>query len=164
MMRKLLPAPLLSASLLAMWLLLNESLSTGHVLLGLLLGWLLPWLFADLRPQRPCIRKPWRILRLILAVGYDVLKSNLEVAWGLLRLRQRAPRFAFVTIPLDVRDPSALAALAMITTVVPGTVWCELAYDSSAVTLHVWDLDDEAAFIHHYKHRYEAPLLEIFRT
>lgn len=163
MMRKLLPAPLLSASLVAMWLVLNESCSAGHILLALLLGWLLPMLFAGLRPQRPRIRNPWRILRLILSVGYDVLKSNLEVAWGLLRLHKRPPRFAFVTIPLDVRDPSALAALAMITTVIPGTVWGELAHDGSAVMLHVWDLEDEAAFIQHYKSHYEAPLLEIFR-
>ena len=41
MIRKLLPAPLLSASLVAMWLVLNESLSAGHILLALLLGWLL---------------------------------------------------------------------------------------------------------------------------
>ena len=51
----------------------------------------------------------------------------------------------------------------MITTVVPGTVWCELARDSSAVMLHVWDLQDEAEFIQMYKSRYEAALLEIFQ-
>ena len=35
---KLLPAPLLSLALLGMWLLLNRSLSAGHVLLGGLLA------------------------------------------------------------------------------------------------------------------------------
>ena len=51
----------------------------------------------------------------------------------------------------------------MVTTVVPGTVWSELALDRSALLLHVFDLDDEAAFIARYKARYEHPLLEIFR-
>lgn len=161
MIRRLFPAPLLSAALSAMWLMLNESLFIGHVALAVFLGWLLPFLLAELRPQRPRIRHPLRILRLILVVGYDVLRSNLEVALGILR--QRPSREAFVTIPLELRDPTALATLAIITTVVPGTVWCELARDSSAVLLHVWDLEDETSFIADYKSRYEAPLLEIFR-
>jgi len=51
----------------------------------------------------------------------------------------------------------------MITAVVPGTVWCELAPDSSALLLHVFDVDDAAEFVDHYKSRYEQPLLEIFQ-
>lgn len=163
MMRRLFPAPLLSAALVVLWLLLNESWSVGHVLLALLLGLLLPILFASLRPQQPRIRRPLRVLRLVLLVGRDVLRSNLEVGTGVLRLQQRVPNSAFVTIPLELRDPTGLAALAMITTVVPGTVWCELARDASAVRLHVWDVQDEAAFIAHYKSAYEAPLLEIYQ-
>ncbi len=162
-MRRLFPAPLLSAALVVLWLLLNEPLSIGHTVLALLFGLLLPPLFASLRPQRPRIRRPLRVLQLILVVGRDVLLSNLQVGSGVLRLRRRQPQSAFVTIPLELRDPTALAALAMITTVVPGTVWCELARDASAVRLHVWDVQDEAAFIAHYKSTYEAPLLEIYQ-
>ena len=161
MMRRLFPAPLLSASLVAIWLLMNESLSAGNWILALLLGWLLPLLFAPLRPQRPRIRRPLLLTRLILRVGYDVLLSVGEVAPGVFLSSRREPNSQFVVIPLELRDPSALASLAVITTVVPGTVWCELARDSSAVMLHVWDLQDEAEFIQMYKSRYEAALLEI---
>ena len=55
-----------------------------------------------------------------------------------------------------------LAALSMITTVIPGTIWSELALDRSILLLHVFDLDDEARFIEHFKHTYERPLMEIF--
>jgi multicomponent K+:H+ antiporter subunit E len=55
-----------------------------------------------------------------------------------------------------------LAALAVITALVPGSVWAELAPDRSALLLHVFDVDDEAAFIAHFKSRYERPLQEIF--
>ena len=58
---------------------------------------------------------------------------------------------------------NVLAALAVITTVVPGTVWSELAIDRSAVLLHVFDVDDQAAFVARYKARYERPLIEIFQ-
>ena len=50
----------------------------------------------------------------------------------------------------------------MITAVIPGTVWSELAPDRSALLIHVFDLDDEATFIAHFKSDYEQPLKEIF--
>ena len=65
-------------------------------------------------------------------------------------------------IPLALRDPNGLAALAIITTVVPGTVWSELAMDRSALLLHLFDVEDEQAYIDFFKQRYEKPLMEIF--
>ena len=41
-------------------------------------------------------------------------------------------------------------------------MWAELAVDRSAVLLHVFDVDDEAAFVADFKARYERPLKEIF--
>lgn len=52
----------------------------------------------------------------------------------------------------------------MITTVVPGTVWSELARDSSAMLLHVWNVPDEAEFIRFFKARNEQPLMKIFES
>lgn len=162
-MKRWLPAPLLSASLLALWLVLNESVSPAHLLLGSLLAWWLPLVTAPLRPLAVRARRPRAILRLILAVGHDVIASNIDVARGILGAHRRMPNGAFVRIPLDLRDPSGLASLAMITTVVPGTVWSELAPDRSSVVLHIFDLRDRDDFIAFYKSRYERPLMEIFQ-
>ncbi|MCJ0762984.1 Na+/H+ antiporter subunit E [Variovorax terrae] len=161
-MKRLLPSPLLSASLFALWLLLNQSVSAGHLVLAAAVAVVMPLLAAPLRPSPARLRRPGTLLRLILMVGGDVVRSNLEVGWGMLRSWRRMPRSAYVAIPLALHDAHGLAALAVITTVVPGTVWLELAPDRSAVLLHVWDVDDEAAFIAHYKARYERPLMEIF--
>lgn len=164
MIKRLLPAPLLTLALIVMWLVLNHSLSPGQLILGVVFGVAAPALLAPLRPARPRIRHPLTLTWLILQVGRDVVMSNLEVFWMLLHSRSRPPRSAFVTVPLDLRDPSGLASLAIITNVVPGTVWCELARDASALLLHVWHLPDEATFIEHYKARYERPLIEIFES
>ncbi|MDH0647691.1 Na+/H+ antiporter subunit E [Pseudomonas sp. GD03858] len=161
-MKRLFPAPLLSVSLFALWLLLNLSVSPGNLLFGAALGILAPLLMAPLRPQHAHVRRPLAIARLIVRVGVDVIHSNLLVARSVLRAGSRPPRSAFVHIPLALRDAHGLAALSMITTVVPGTVWSELALDRSVLLLHVFDLDDEAAFIDHFKHTYERPLMEIF--
>ncbi len=160
-MKRWFPAPLLSAGLFALWLMLSRSLGPGNLLLGLLLACVLPLLAAPLRPVGPPVRKPLVLARLILRVGGDVLRSGLEVARGVLRSGRTPPRGRFVVVPLVLRDEHALAALAMITAVVPGTVWCELSVDRSRLLLHVFDLADEADFIRDYKARYEQPLKEI---
>lgn len=161
-MKRWLPAPLLSAGLLALWLLLNQSLAAGHILIGTLAALILPRLIAPLRPAAGRMRRPGAALRLFGVVAIDVVRSALQVAGGVLGARRRAPRARFVVVPLDVRDVHAIAALALITTIVPGTVWSELALDRSRLLLHVFDSADDAAFVAHYKQRYERPLQEIF--
>ena len=161
-MKRLFPAPWLSLALWLLWLVLNVSLSAGHLLLGALLGFLAPLMMRPLRPRPIRIRRPWVVLRLFLLVGRDVLVSNLAVAWGVLNAGRRPPRSRFIKVPLDLRDANGLAALSMITTVIPGTVWSELALDRSILLMHVFDLADEASFIAHFKATYERPLMEIF--
>lgn len=161
-MKRLLPSPWLSLGLLAGWLLLTRSFSPGQWLLGAAVAVAMPLLMAPLRPRPGPLRRWGVLLRLVLRVGRDVLGSALQVAAGVWRAQAHPPRGAFVVVPLDLHDLHALAALAMITAVVPGTVWSELAPDRSALLVHVFDLDDEAAFIQHFKTDYEQPLREIF--
>lgn len=159
---RLVPAPLLSVSLLALWITLARDMSPGNFLLGLVLGLAVPHMIRRLRLSNVRVRRPRVVLRFILRVGADVLRSNLEVAWGVVAWRWRPLNPRFVIVPLELRNPVGLAALAMVTTVVPGTVWSELALDRSALLLHVWDAKDEASFVASFKARYEAPLREIF--
>ena len=161
-MKRLFPAPWLSLALWLLWLVLNLSLSAGNLLLGAVLGFLAPLMFAPLRPLPIRIHRPGVIIKLFFMVGRDVVASNIAVARGVLRAGKNPPRSRFIKIPLDLRDANGLAALSMITTVVPGTIWSELALDRSVLLLHVFDLDDEAQFIRHFKDTYERPLMEIF--
>jgi len=158
-LRKILPAPLTSAALVALWLALARSTSTGHIALAIALAIAIPLLTAQLRP-RVRVRRPLAVVRFILNVGGDVVRSNLEVAWSVVTWGR--PNRQFVVIPLELRDPVGLAALCMVTTIVPGTVWSELALDRSAMLLLVWDVHEEKAFVARFKARYEKPLLEIF--
>ena len=162
-MKRILPAPLLSLALLVLWLVLNGAIGAGQVMLGLVLAIAVPILTAPLRPLPVRIRRPGTALRLFATVVHDVVASNLEVGIRVLRARRRPPHGAFVHIPLDLHDANGLAVLALITTIVPGTVWSELARDRSAFLLHVFDVVDEARFVTFFKDRYERPLIEIFQ-
>lgn len=162
-MKRLLPAPLLSLALWLLWLLLNLSVSPGQIVLGGLIAWLAPLLMAPLRPLPIRLRRPGTILRLLGRICLDMLLSNLHVAQRIVLLDRRPPRSVFVKVPLDLHDANGLAALAALCTVIPGTVWSELALDRSVLLLHVFDLDDEAGFVEHFKRIYERPLMEIFQ-
>jgi multicomponent K+:H+ antiporter subunit E len=162
MMQRLFPAPLLSLALVALWLLLNNSLGLGHWLLALLLGWLVPWLTHSLRPTPVRFSHPLVALRLLFQVGYDVIVWNWRVFLGTLAPASQVPQGGFVVVPLDLRDPNGLAVLAAIMCVIPGTIWSELALDRSALLVHMFDMEDAQTEIELIKQRYERPLMEIF--
>ena len=122
-MKRLLPAPLLSVALFALWLLLNDSLEPRPVGCS---RWssriAVPLLTAPLRPQRGAHapsgpRRCGSSPRSPPTSSSRTLDVALRASCG-AALAQ--PRGAFVAIPLDLRDANALAALAIITTVVPG--------------------------------------------
>jgi multicomponent K+:H+ antiporter subunit E len=155
--------PVLIAMLLGMWLLLNQTVAPGQIVLGLLLAVTLTAAVSSLRPLQPHIARANVAARLALMVLIDITRSNIGVARIILGLvGQRDIRSGFVDIPLDMRDPHGLAVLAIIVTSTPGTVWVDLARDGSRLTLHVLDLRDESEWIHWIKTRYERPLMEIF--
>jgi multicomponent K+:H+ antiporter subunit E len=161
--KRLVPSPWLSAAIFVGWLLLSRGVGAGAVLLGLLLALAVPPLFAPLRPTPGPVRRWGTLARLIGRVGVDVVRSALQVAGGVLVAGHRPPRGRFVRVPMLLRDPHALAALAVITAVVPGTIWTELAADGSTLLLHVFDPDDDdAAFVERFERDYERPLREIF--
>ena len=164
MSKRWLPSPRLSLALFVVWLLLNQSLDPATLLLAALLSIAVPLLTQSLRPAQAKIRKPMLVLRLFGLVAYDLVVSALTVARLLLirRSRDLAPRF--VRVPLAMRDPNALAALAMILCLTPGTAWGEIALDRSTLLIHVFHEEDEAAFIEMVKTRYERPLMEIFES
>lgn len=162
MMARWLPYPLLTASLLAMWLLLN-GLSTGHLILGSVIAIMASLAMVALQPAEVRLRRWSLIPRLFASFLNDVFRSNIAVAALILRGGDRHTRSGFVAIPLELQDRTALAILACIITSTPGTAWVDYNAASNRLTIHVLDLTDEQAWIDTIKHRYERPLLEIFQ-
>jgi multicomponent K+:H+ antiporter subunit E len=156
-------SPLLVAALTALWLLLNQTLAPGQILLGLLLAVALAWSASALRPLQARLRRFDVAALLMLVVFTDIVRSNIAVARLVLGLvSRREIRSGFLQIPLDLRDPHGLAALAVIVTSTPGTVWAGLSPEGDTLTLHVLDLQNEAEWIDLIKKRYEQPLMRIF--
>jgi multicomponent K+:H+ antiporter subunit E len=160
-MTAVLPYPLLAVALFVMWLLLN-GVSTGHVVLGVIVALAASRLMAALQPAKPKLRRWSRIPRLVLLVAADVARSNIVVARIILRGGRGNGTAGFVVIPLELRDRTALAVLACIITSTPGTAWVEYHPGSGRLRIHVLDLVDGQYWIDQIKGRYESLLLEIF--
>lgn len=160
-MRRLLPGPVLSLTLLAVWLLLNNTVAPGHLLLGAALAVALPLAAAGSIGRRPRLRRPGTIVRLGFVVLRDIVVANVEVARRVLG-PETAIRPAFVRVPLALTDPHAIAALGGIITMTPGTLTCDVALDRSSLLVHALHVTDEATLVADIKARYEAPLKEIF--
>jgi len=162
MMRKLFPSLPMSATLLALWLLLNHSVSPGHLVLGAALAWIGPIAAERMRPLKAHPKLTPGLFALVLRIVVDVVRSNIAVARIVLGLRQHEWVSGFIRIPLDLKDPHGLAVLAGIVTVTPGTVWAGRNPVTGVLTLHVLDLRSENAWVAFIKTRYERPLREIF--
>lgn len=164
MIKRWLPSPPLSLALFVVWLLLNQSLALATLLLAAVLAVAVPLLTRRLRPATVRMRRPGVALRLTGAALFDMLLSALTVARLLLTRRTKAIDSHFLLVPLELRDPNALAVLSMICCLTPGTAWGELSLDRSALLLHVFDVEDDQVFITMIKTRYERPLMEIFES
>jgi multicomponent K+:H+ antiporter subunit E len=161
-MKRLLPSPVLSLALLALWLLLSQSLGAGTLAMGVLLAVLVPRFTHSLRPTPVRMRRPGVALRLLVTVLRDMIRSNVAVARVLLTPGGRAANSGFVRIPLDLRDPNGLAVLSMIICACPGTAWGEIAFDRSTLLIHALEMGDRETLARHIKQHYERPLMEIF--
>ena len=161
-MTQLVPFPIASASLLVLWLLLNQTLSLGHILLGGTIALVGGWALSALEPPKARPRRLGALFRLAALVLADIVRSNIAVASIILGLQRRRWISGSVEIPLELRDPYGLAMLACIITSTPGTLWVDFSQASGTLTIHVLDLVDKTEWVRTIKGRYERLLLEIF--
>lgn len=157
-----LPHPMLTLMLTVIWLLLVNTPSVAHLLLGAFLGWGIALLCRGFMVDLPRLKRPLLLLRYVLMVLWDILRANISVAKLVLgRIEKLQP--AFVEVPIDIENEFILSVLACILSLTPGTVSSGLSADHKTLLLHVLDVDDPEALIDQVKSRYEAPLMEIFQ-
>ena len=160
-MRRLLPHPVLAGFLLLLWLVLQQSAGLGHILFGGVIAIAVSMAASAIIPERIVIRRPLKFIQLIAVAGLDIIRSNLAVMSVLFHPRP-SPTAGFIEMDLTLKNPFALAILAVILTATPGSAWLEYDRERSTVLIHVFDLVDEKEWVATVKKRYEALLLEIF--
>ncbi len=160
-LHSVLPHPLLTPSLTVIWLLLNNSLAFGQILMGLFLGWAIPRYILAFWPETVRIYRPLLLARLTCVFLYDVLVANLTVA-RLILTGPRGLRPAFVVVPLQLTDKLTISLLANIISLTPGTISARLSSDRRQLLVHALDCADPQQLVATIKLRFESPLKKIF--
>lgn len=159
--RRWLPSPPLSVAVFCFWLLMNDAVTPGNVLMALVLALLIPLFAARLDREFARIGKLRGVPGLVAMLLLDIVRANVTVALQVLG-PERAITPGFVWVPLDIANIHGIAALTSIITLTPGTVSSALSDDRRYLLVHVLNLRDAPALVRQIKTRYEAPLMEIF--
>lgn len=162
MFQWLFPHPLLTLLLTLVWVILQNGISAGMVVFGLILGTIIPRLTAAFWPERPGGIRAGKMISYTVMVMWDILVANIQVAWIVLSVSNAKLKPAWITIPLDLRRPEAITLLAGTITLTPGTVSADLSESGHYLLVHILHTDDPEGEVTKIKDRYEARLKEIF--
>ncbi len=162
MIRRLLPHPALSAMLLLVWMLLVNEVTFGALVLAIVFGVLVPLFTSRFWPDRPAVRFGPDIIAYLGIVLFDILIANFQVAWLIITRRNSDLRSQWLVIPLDLRSPESITALAGTISLTPGTVSSDISSCGRALLVHTIDVVDPDAEVARIKCRYEARLLKVF--
>lgn len=152
--------PVLSVLTALVWLLLQQSVDVGNLLMAAVLGWTLPRVLTGFLGQGSRPRNFALAARLAVIVVWDIIVSNITVAKLVLNPRS-APQPAWVKVPLTLTQPTAQTLLAAIITMTPGTVSAIVDEDAACIWVHALDCDDPVGAAADMDRRYQQPLMEI---
>lgn len=160
--RWLLPHPLLTLILAIVWTLLQNEVSAGMVVFGIILGIIIPRATAIWWPESPGQFRILRMASYAVIVLWDIIVANIEVAWIVLTVPNAKLKPAWIVVPLDLKSPEAITTLAGTITLTPGTVSADMSEGGKCLLVHVLHTHDPDAVRDEIKTRYEARLREIF--
>ncbi len=161
LLKRVLPHPWLSLSMLIGWQLLMNSVSAGSLIMGAVLACIIPWLTNVFWPNPPLSCRVDRLLMFVWRVLVDILLANLQVAKLILGPR-RELRPAFVEYPISLQHEFSISVLASTISLTPGTVSADISADRKTLLIHGLDVKDEQQLIEHIRRRYEQPIKEVF--
>ncbi|ADZ89845.1 Na+/H+ antiporter subunit E [Marinomonas mediterranea] len=157
---RLLPMPMHSLLLFVVWLMLNNSVSVGHMVLALFFAITIPLIVSGMRDEHQKIKKPFLAVRYFFMVLGDIITANFEVALLVVGpLKKLQP--GFVAIPIEMSSDLGITILASTVSLTPGTVSAEISEDKQWLYVHALHLTNESELVDMVKKRYEAPIKEI---
>lgn len=159
----LFPHPLLTIILTIVWVMLQNDVSAGMVVFGVILGIIIPRTTAIWWPDRPQGIRAGKMAVYIVIVVWDIIVANIHVAWIVLTKPNSRLKPAWIEVPLDLKTPEAITILAGTITLTPGTVSADLSNQGRSLLVHALDAPDPDAVRDEIKDRYERRLKEIFQ-
>lgn len=105
-----------------------------------------------------------RFFRLILFILYylkELVLSSLYVAYDIITPKDLM-RPGFVEVPIDLKNETAIIALANLISMTPGSLTVDMSPDKKKIYVHAMYLFDKDKFIRKIKHELEDRIRLIF--
>lgn len=161
MFKKLFPSPWLALILFVVWLLLQNKLSAGVVVLGIILASLISGFCHRGLDHGRRVHRPLQALQYFFMLLYDILVANVKIAILILSYKRRL-KPALIEFPLDLEGALPITILASTISLTPGTISAEINKERNRLLIHALNVEDPDAMILEIKERYERRLKEIF--
>ena len=103
--RWLVPHPILTLILTVVWVLLQNEVTAGMTVFGVILGIVIPWMTSIWWPDTPQGFRLGRMIVYSLIVVWDIIVANIQVAWIVLTVPNARLKPAWIVIPLELKQP-----------------------------------------------------------
>jgi multicomponent Na+:H+ antiporter subunit E len=153
---------LLDLSLMALWVASTGVFSYANSALGFLVGFVVLWWLQPLLGPTTYFRKLPLALRFSVLFLWEVLKSNLRVAWDVITPNRRR-RPGIVAVPLDAKSDLEIAVLANLITLTPGSLCLDVSEDRRTLYVHAMFVSEPDQVRREIKQRFESWILALLR-
>jgi multicomponent Na+:H+ antiporter subunit E len=148
--------------LAVVWAAITGDFDPGNLTLGFALGFLVLYFAGPVIGSANYAPRLLQALRLAAFFIWDLVLSNLNMAYDVLRPRPRL-RPGVIAIPLDARSDAEIALLANLVTLTPGSLSLDVSADRQTLYLHAMHVDDPAALQRKVKDGFERRILAVTR-
>lgn len=151
---------LLNLLLALAWVALTGEFTPLNLGIGFALGFMALWLTRRNGDQPGYVRKIGVVVSFALFFLWELLLANLRMAVVLIR-PYRTLQPGIVAVPLDLDSDLAVALLANLITLTPGTLALDVSSDRAVMYVHAVDVRDANAFRREIKHGFERRIKEL---
>lgn len=152
---------LLNVLLALLWAAISGTITLASLITGFALGALVLAVAGRALGQPRYLLRLWRALALIGVFLFELLRSSVQVAWDVLTPRHRM-RPSVISVPLDLESDAAIALLANLVSLTPGTLSVDVAHDRGCLYVHAMYADDPDAVRAAIKRDFERRVREVF--
>lgn len=143
------------------WIGLSQDFSFLNLLVGFAVGYLflltISWNFED----RKYFTKIPLLLGFVLFYIYELVRSNLEVAWDVLTPRDYTEP-AIVRVPINLSSDFQIALLMNLITFTPGSLSLDLSPDKKTLYVHGMFVRQKQEFVKSIKDGFERRIQKLF--
>lgn len=155
---------LLNLVLAAAWAALTTEITLRSLTVGYVIGFGALWLAQPMFGGKNIyFVRVWRVIRLAVYFGYELIASSLRVAWDVITPTHLSSP-AIIEVPLDVKSDAEILLVTNLISLTPGTLSLDVSEDRKTLYVHAMFADDPEEHVDDLKNGMERMVREVFES